>query len=396
MTWKLLPGVKWSDGTPFTSDDVKATWQFIIKPESGATTSGAYMNIASIDTPDPTTAKINFKAPTAIWYSAFIGQNGPVLQKAQIDNCTDVKNCDLVSNPTGTGAFKVKSFTPGDNVQYVINDNYRDPNAPFFDAIDMKGGGDAGTAAKAVQTGQVDFAWNLQVTPDILKQITDAGKTLNLTPGGGTERILFNFSDPNKDVNGEKSSPTTQHPAFTDPLVRQAISFLMDRDAMAKNLYGAAGNATCNILSSVPPQTNSKNTTCSYDVAKANQLLDQAGWAKGSDGIRAKNGVKMKFTFSTSVNAVREKEEQVIKAAFTAGRHRPGPQERRRRCLLRPADQCRLLIPVREGPGDVHAERRQPGLGSLLPQHLHHRPDHPEVQRLEGQQLCTVERPEVR
>ena len=68
VTWKLLPGVKWSDGTPFTSDDVKATWQFIIKPESGATTSGAYMNIASIDTPDPTTAKINFKAPTAIWY----------------------------------------------------------------------------------------------------------------------------------------------------------------------------------------------------------------------------------------------------------------------------------------------------------------------------------------
>jgi peptide/nickel transport system substrate-binding protein len=316
VTWKLLPGVKWSDGTPFTSADVKATWQFVIKPESGATTSAAYANIAGIDTPDPTTAKINFKGATPVWYAAFIGENGPVMQKAQIDKCTDVKNCDLVNNPIGTGAFKVKSFTPGDNVQYVINDNFRDPNAPFFDAIDMKGGGDAGTAAKALQTGQVDFAWNLQVTPDILKQITDAGKSLNLTPGGGTERVLINFSDPNKDVDGEKSSPKAPHPAFTDPKVREALSWLMDRDAMAKNLYGPAGNATCNILPSVPPQTSSKNTTCGFDVAKANALLDQAGWVKGSDGIRAKNGVKFMVTYSTSVNAVREKEEQVIKQSF--------------------------------------------------------------------------------
>jgi peptide/nickel transport system substrate-binding protein len=127
---------------------------------------------------------------------------------------------------------------------------------------------------------------------------------------------MFNFSDPNKEVDGEKSSVKAPHPAFTDPKVREAMSYLMDRDAMAKNLYGAAGNATCNILPSVPPQTNSKNTTCSFDVAKANQILDADGWVKGSDGIRAKNGYKLNFSFSTSVNAVREKEEQVMKAAF--------------------------------------------------------------------------------
>jgi peptide/nickel transport system substrate-binding protein len=316
VTWKLLPGVKWSDGTPLTADDVKATWQFVMKPENGATDSSAYANIASIDTSDPTTVKITFKAATPLWYIPFVGANGPVMQKKQIDACTSIKDCELIKAPIGTGPFKVKSFTPGDNVQYVINDNYRDPNAPYFDAVDLKGGGDAGTAAKAVQTGQVDYAWNLQVTPDILKQVTDAGKTLDIYGGGGTERVLFNFSDPNKDVNGEKSSPTTQHPAFSDPKVREAISWLMDRESMAKNLYGPAGNASCNILASVPPQTSSKNTTCGFDVAKANQLLDQAGWAKGSDGIRAKNGYKMVFTFSTSVNAVREKEEQVMKAAF--------------------------------------------------------------------------------
>jgi peptide/nickel transport system substrate-binding protein len=316
VTWKLKDGVKWSDGTPFTSADVKATWQYIIKPENGATDLATFLPIASIDTPDATTAKITFKAPTATWYFPFAAGGTPVLQKAQVDTCTDKANCIVNTAPIGTGPYKVKSFTSGDNVQYVINENYREANAPFFDAVDWKGGGDAGTAAKAVQSGQADFAWNLQVDPATLKQMTDAGAKLNVTPGGGVEKILVNFSDPRTDVNGEKSSPQSKNPFFSDPLVRQAVSYLIDRDSIAKNLYGPAGNATCNILPSVPPQTVSKNTHCSYDVAKANQLLDQAGWAKGSDGIRAKNGVKFAITFASTVNPIREKEEQVMKQSF--------------------------------------------------------------------------------
>ncbi|MGI8854661.1 MAG: peptide ABC transporter substrate-binding protein [Thermomicrobiales bacterium] len=316
VTWKLKDGVKWSDGTPFTSADVKATWQYIIKPETGATDIATFLPIASIDTPDATTAKITFKAPTATWFFPFAAGGYPVLQKAQVDTCTDKSNCAVNTAPIGTGPYKVKSFTSGDNVQYVINDNYREANAPFFDAVDWKGGGDAATAAKAVQTGQADFAWNLQVDPSTLKQLTDGGAKLNLTPGSGVEKILLNFSDPRVDVNGEKSSPQSKNPFFSDPMVREAVSYLIDRDSIAKNLYGQAGNATCNILPSIPPQTISKNTKCSYDVAKANQLLDQAGWAKGSDGIRAKNGVKFAITFSSTVNPIREKEEQVMKQSF--------------------------------------------------------------------------------
>jgi peptide/nickel transport system substrate-binding protein len=289
---------------------------FINKPENGATTISTYENIASIDTPDPMTVKITFKEATALWYTPFTNQNGLVNQKAQMDACKDVKACDLINKPIGTGPFKLKSFTPGDNVQYVINDNYREANAPFFDAVDLKGGGDAGTAAKAVQTGQVDYAWNLQVTPDISKQVTDAGKVLDQVPGNGVEQILVNFTDPNKEVDGEKSSIKAPHPFLTDPKVREAISWLIDRDNITKSLY-AAGKPTCNFLLGIPPALQSKTSKCGYDVAKANQLLDDAGWKKGSDGIRAKNGVQLKVVFGTSVNAVREKEEQVIKAAFT-------------------------------------------------------------------------------
>ncbi len=315
VTWKLKDGVKWSDGTPFTSADVQATYRYLINPASGAGDLSTYQTIATLDTPDATTVTITFKAPTATWYFPF-SSAGVVLQQAQLAQCTDAKNCPVNTNPIGTGPFKVKSFTPGDSVQYVINDTYREPTAPFFDAIDWKGGGDAGTAAKAVQTGQADYAWNLQVAPDILKQVTDAGAKVDLTDGSGVEMIYLNFSDPNKEVDGEVSSVKAPNPFISDPLVRQALSDLIDRESIAKNLYGPAGTATCNLLRNVPPQIVSHNTQCAFDVAKANQLLDQAGWAKGSDGIRAKNGVKMNLTFRTSVNPTREKEEQVIKAAF--------------------------------------------------------------------------------
>jgi peptide/nickel transport system substrate-binding protein len=168
-----------------------------------------------------------------------------------------------------------------------------------------------------VQTGQVDWAWNLQVAPDILKQVTDAGQALDVTFGFGVEKMQINFSDPNKEVVGEKSSVKAPHPFQTDAKVREAYSWLIDRESIAKNLYGPAGKATCNILPSVPPQTNSKNTTCGFDVAKANQILDQDGWAKGSDGIRAKNGVKLSVVFTTTAgNPVRERTQQVIKQAF--------------------------------------------------------------------------------
>jgi peptide/nickel transport system substrate-binding protein len=315
VTWKLRPGLKWSDGTPVTSEDFRATWQYVMKPENGATTVSSYSAIASVDTLDATTIAITFKQPTATWYLSGINA---LLQKAQIAQCTDPKSCPINTAPVGTGPFKVKSFIPGDNVQFVINENYREATAPFYDAVDWKGGGDASTAAKALVAGQADWAWNLQVVPDILKQVTDAGQALDATFGFGVEKMQVNFTDPNKEVDGEKSSIKAPHPFLTDPKVREAISWLIDRDNIAKTLYGPAGRPTCNVLPSVPPQTNSKNTKCGFDVAKANQILDDAGWKKGSDGVRTKNGVRLKVVFTTTAgNPVRERTEQIIKQAFT-------------------------------------------------------------------------------
>jgi peptide/nickel transport system substrate-binding protein len=134
--------------------------------------------------------------------------------------------------------------------------------------------------------------------------------------GGGVEQIFVNQSDPNKEVDGQRSSVKTSHPFFSDPKVRQAVGLAIDRETIAKQLYGPTGTATANILT-VPTKLNSKNTKVVFDLKKANQLLDEAGWQRGPDGIRSKGGVRMQVTYVTSVNTLRQKEQEIVKAGWT-------------------------------------------------------------------------------
>ncbi len=308
VTWKLKDNIVWSDGEKFTADDVVFTWKFITNKTNGATTVSYYSIIKDAVAVDPTTVKITFAAPTAVWYLPFTGVFGAVLPKHSLESCTTITQCPYNQKPIGTGPYVVTDFKSGDTVLYKANDKFREANAPYFATVEMKGGGDAVTAMKAVQTGQADYAWNPQVGPDIYKQFTDAGGVLEQNPGASTERIFVNFSDPSTEVDGEKSSPKSKSPFWTDKNVRQALSLAIDRDAMAKNLYGLAGRATNTPIPSIYAGPEFK-----YDPKKANELLDAAGWKMGSDGVRVKDGKKFAITFRTSVNAVRDKESQLIK-----------------------------------------------------------------------------------
>jgi len=239
VTWKLKSGVTWSDGEPFTADDVVFTWQYIMKPETGSTSTALYSDIDKVEAVDPTTAKITFKAPAAAWFIPYVGDGGEILPKHVVSKCPDSKNCDFNQKPVGTGAYVVTDFKAGDTVSYKANDKFREPNAPYFATVEMKGGGDATTAAKAVQTGQADFAWNLTVTPEVIKQLTDAGKTVPTPTGFYVEQLELNTADPRNEVDGELSSAKSKNPYFSDPLVRQAFAYVVDRDSIAKNLWGA-------------------------------------------------------------------------------------------------------------------------------------------------------------
>jgi peptide/nickel transport system substrate-binding protein len=137
---------------------------------------------------------------------------------------------------------------------------------------------------------------------------------LDVSPGTGVERILVNMTDPNKDVNGEKSHLGTPHPFQSDLKVRQAYALAIQRAVLVNQLYGPTGSTTPNILVA-PTAFVSKNTSWKYDIAAANKLLDDAGWTK-SGSVRAKNGVQMNINYQTSVNSLRQKEQEIVKQGF--------------------------------------------------------------------------------
>jgi peptide/nickel transport system substrate-binding protein len=318
VVWRLKRGVKWHDGQAFTADDCVFTWQYAADPATAATTVGAYKNIA-VSKIDDYTIKVAFSKPTPFWADAFAGVRGMIIPKHLFEKYKGGNSREAPTNlsPVGTGPYLFVDFRPADLVRGKINPNYHMPNRPHFDAIEMKGGGDAVSAARAVlQTGEYDFAWNIQVEDELLKRLEQNGGKgrVVIFDSANVEQIQLNNTDPNKEVDGERSSIKTTHPFLTDPAVRQALDLLVNRLAVEKYIYGRTGRATANIINN-PQQFVSKNTSYAFDVAKAAALLEQAGWKPGAAGIREKGGVKLKLVYQTSINAPRQKTQEIVKQA---------------------------------------------------------------------------------
>jgi len=318
VTWKLKKGVTWHDGKPFTAADVVFNWEFVKDPKTAARTIGAYTDIEKIDVLDSHTVRLVFKKPVPFWANAFCGVNGMIIPKHLFEPYMGEKSREAPNNlkPVGTGAFKFVDFKPGDIVRGEINQSYHLPNRPFFDSIEMKGGGDAVSAARAVmQTGEYDYAWNMQVEDEILKRFEQGGRgKADIVTTGNIEHIQCNQTDPWTEVDGERSSVKTKHPFLTDPAVRQALSMLVDRASVQEQIYGRTALTTANFLNAPAPFV-SKNNRWEFNVDKANQILEAAGWKKGADGIRAKDGKKLKMVYQTSINAPRQKTQQIVKQA---------------------------------------------------------------------------------
>lgn len=316
VTWKLKQGVTWHDGQPFTADDCVFNWQYSADPATAATTAGSFQEINVVKVDDHT-IRAEFKAPTPFWARAFVGVN-LIIPKHLFEPYSGAKSRDAPANlaSVGTGPYTFVSFKPGDLVQGKLNPNYHMPNRPFFDTIEMKGGGDAVSAARAVlQTGEFDFAWNLQVEDEILKRLEAGGKgRIEVTPGGSIEYIQLNNTDPWTTVDGERSSIKTKHPFLGDPAVRNALNLLVDRASVHKYIYGRTGVDTANFLNA-PERYVSKNTSYEFNVAKAIKLLDNGGWKAGADGVREKDGVKLHAVYQTSTNAPRQKTQEIVKQA---------------------------------------------------------------------------------
>ena len=319
VQWRLKRGVTWHDGRPFTADDVIFTWQYAADPATAATSAGSYQGIDRVERIDDHTVKLVFKRPTPYWADAFCSAAGMVLPRHVFDPFKSGRSREAPANlrPVGTGPYRFVDFKPGDILNAEINPGYHVANRPFFDAVELKGGGDPVSAARAVlQTGQYDYAWGIGMEDEILRRLEGSargrvviGRTANI------EYIQLNQTDPWREVDGERASVKTVHPFLTDPAVRAALAVLVDRAGIQSEIWGRQGDATANFMNRRP--FVSPNTRWDFNVDKANAILDAAGWQRGADGIRAKDGRRLKILFQGVNQPIRQKIQSVVKQACT-------------------------------------------------------------------------------
>ena len=319
ITWVLKEGIVWSDGTPVTSADVVFSAEYCMHPESGCAQLNRFNDISSIDAVDDRTITITFSVPKPYPYAALVGAQTPVIQMAQFAECIGVRAPECTEenfNPIGTGPFRVTEFRPNDVISMEANPNYRDPSKPAFATLTFKGGGEATAAARAVlETGEFDYAWNTQLAPDVIANMEAAGKGVVISAFGTlVERLMVNLTNPDPALGDARSTRQHPHPFLSDIAVRKALSKAIDRELLVEIGYGAAGRPTCNVLPAPAIYASSANDDCLVqDIDEANRLLDEAGWERGGDGVRQKDGVRISILYQTSTNAVRQDFQALIK-----------------------------------------------------------------------------------
>lgn len=300
VTYELKPGLKWSDGEPVTSADVKFTWTTWMTDPKTAVRSG-YEQIASIDTPSDTKVVVHYKTVYAPYPTLF----GRLLAKHVLEKETDLSKSDYVRRPLGTGPFKIVDFKAGDSFTVERNPNYREAGKPYLDKVIFKSVPSSAVAIAQLKAGEAQAMWNLLESESA--DVEKAGVNVVVTPGPSVERIEFNTAE-----NKDGTDPNSKHPILSDINVRRALIYATPKQQIIdKLLFGKAtvGNTVLSTGWATPKDLKQE----AYDPKKANELLDKAGWAKGADGIRSKGGVRAALTITTTTgNATREQVEQVL------------------------------------------------------------------------------------
>lgn len=301
VTWELRPGLKWSDGSALTSADVRFTWEIFMKDPKVNNRTG-FSEIESIDLPNGLTAVVHYRSLYAPYPRNFVA----LMPKNLLEKEADISKTDYNRKPMGTGPFKITDFKAGDSITLERNTNYRfGPDKPYLDKMIFKSVPTVEVALAQLKAGEVHAVWNLSAsqTPDVEK---DAAMALQVVPGPTVERIELNTA-----VNKENTDPNSVHPVLGDLEMRKALLYATPKQQLIdKLLFGKASPGTSPVSQGwaaykVPQE--------GYDPAKASATLDKAGWAKGADGIRSKNGVRASLTYTTTTgDQLRERVQQVL------------------------------------------------------------------------------------
>lgn len=273
ITFKLRQGVKWHDGKPFTSADVKWTvenvWQKI-----HARNQILYKNVTAVETPDAHTVILRFSEPSLAILSSLNSNGAQVLPKHLYEG-SDVLTNPYNNKPVGTGPFVFKEWSKGNHIIVERNPEYWDKGKPYLDRIIFKLIPDAGARAAALESGEVQYG---PFSPVPLKDAERLAKlpSLKLETRGYGWLSPWLFADLNIDK-----------PHFQDVRVRQAIAHALDLNAISKVVwYGFGKPAVSPVVSTLKEFHNPAVPKYAYDTKKAEALLDAAGLKKGSDGVR--------------------------------------------------------------------------------------------------------------
>ncbi|MCY4641074.1 MAG: peptide ABC transporter substrate-binding protein [Chloroflexi bacterium] len=322
ITWRLRPGLLWSDGSPLTARDVVFSWRYCTAAGSGCSVDAAFSGISAVSAPDDLTVEIAFAQPVTYPYEAFVGAATPVISGQQFANCLGeaARGCTGQNvAPLGSGPYRIVDFAPNDRAVYERNPHYRGER-PYFDRVVVEGGGDALSAARAVlEEGTADYAWNLQIEPDALAGLEAAGRgTVVAAFASIVERIVVNQTNPDPALGDDRSEyldGTNPHPFLTFRPIPRAMSMALDRSRIAEELYGFAATPACNLIAAPPRYASTANDGClPQDIEGARGLLESSGVVDSDgDGIREYRGIPLRLTYQTTVNPVRQATQELVR-----------------------------------------------------------------------------------
>ncbi|SFJ21566.1 peptide ABC transporter substrate-binding protein [Celeribacter neptunius] len=296
---KLKDGVTWHDGTPFTAEDVKFSLELTVDPEFRSFRSTGYKLMQNITVISDTELSWEMSEPFAPM--AAILASTYIVPKHVFDGVADKNETVLNTAPIGTGPFKFKNRMAGDHIEFEANADYH-MDGPFLETLIIKYVPDLNVMYTQFKSGDIDVIGLQYITPDHLAEAeTLDGKVVKVTGRATFESIGLNM----------------MRPQFADLAVRQALYMAIDKTSIIDALYYGVPTPTETYMPQQSYYYNQSLPKHEFNIEAANALLDEAGWAKGADGIRAKDGVRLAFSNSTTAgNHLREQAQQFIQQTF--------------------------------------------------------------------------------
>mgnify|MGYP002620427979 FL=1 len=296
---KLRDDVQWHDGEPFTAEDVKFTLELILNPDFRAWRTAGHALLRDITVVSDTEISWRMEEPFAP-YLSFLTETF-IVPKHAFDGVEDPNTAPFNSNPIGTGAFRFTRRTAGDNIELAANPDYFG-EGPYLEQLVFKYIPDLTVLYTQFRSGDIDLVGRQFITPDNYAEATSL-----------PDRVVARVSAPSV----ETIYLNQERPQFKELAVREALYAAIDKESIINALYyGLPENAE----TFMPPSSYYHHGDLprhEFNLERARQILDDAGWVPGPDGIRQKDGVRLSFENSTtSGNHLREQVQQFMQQTF--------------------------------------------------------------------------------